>query len=235
MLFLQIMKFMWFLLASLLLEEDGDGEGEGESDGDDDDNDDDDGDDTDDADDDDTDDTNLDDPKAKIAALEQKSDRHVKKRKEAEQALKKAQDRLKELENAGKPEDEKQAERLAELERSTEDQNRQIASLSAVNALLVHPDIAKLPPDRRRLAIKMLEEKVEFDEDGNNVDEIVGELKSNDPIIFSLKDDSSDDGDDTQNGSKSRPSGKPVGGKKRKDKNSLDDAALKKRFPAISR
>lgn len=226
--FLAILQLMWFWLTSLLAQTP---PGDGDDDDSDDNDDGDDADDDDSDDDDDDEDENIRDPKAKLAAEKQKNERITKKLKAEEKARKDLEGRLKQLEDAGKSEDEKTRTRLQELEESDKEKNAHIARLTATNALLANSEIAALPPDRRRLVIRMLQDEVEIDDDGaDNVDELLGGAKERDPILFVLKDD--DDEDDADD-SKRRPSGKPVGSKKRKDRNGVDEAALKRRLPAI--
>jgi hypothetical protein len=238
MLFLSVLKFMWFLMASSFLEgegadgsgsDDGDGNDDSSDDSDDDSSDDDDGDDNDDGSDD------IKDPKSKLNAEQAKNDRLTKRLKQEEKARKDMETRLKELEDAGKSDEEKRSARLEELEANDKEKDSRIMQLTAVNALLVHPAITQLPAPRRRLAIKMLESDVEFTDDGNNIDELIEALKTEDPGLLEIKSSDDSDDDDGKDGAKSRPSGKPVGGKKRKDKSSIDEAALIKRFPAINR
>jgi hypothetical protein len=236
MLFLSVLKFMWFLMTSFFLEGAGNDDGDDGADGDNDDgNDDGDDGDDDEGDDDDDDAGDIKDPKAKLSAEQQKNDRLTKRLKAEEKARKDMEARLKELEDAGKSDEEKRTARLAELEEHDKEKDSRIMQLTAVNALLTHPAITQLPAPRRRLAIKMLEGDVEFTDDGNNIDELIEALKEEDPGLLEIKSSDDSDDDDGKDGANRRPSGKPVGGKKRKDKNSIDEAALRRRFPAINR
>jgi len=174
------------------------------------------------------------DPKARVKALEAEKDRHAKKSRKLESELHKAAERIKALEDATKTDEDKRAERLTELEKKVTDLERSNSELTVRNTLLSHPDIARLSPVRRKWVIRELAEQFEEDDDGNNLEEILDELKEQEPTLFETADESDDDDDEEEETPPKRKTAPRP--KRRKDKDTQTDVtSLEGRLPALKK
>lgn len=170
------------------------------------------------------------DPKAKIAALEEEKNRHVKRRQEAEEALAETRRRLEELEGKDKSEAEKAAARVTELETENKTLQESLREARLQNAFLSDNTYEWHNPGRA-LALADLSE-VEIDSDGtvHGLKAALDKLAKSDAYLLkqkSEKDDAKEDLPDTgsaKNGSKSQ---------KQKQSAEAREKELRDKYPAL--
>jgi predicted RNase H-like nuclease (RuvC/YqgF family) len=172
------------------------------------------------------------DPKAKLKAESEKNARLTKKLRQAERNQKKLNDRLTELENASKTDEQKKSEETEQTKEELKTIRAEYSRVMAERMLLDNDEIVKLPRRRRKMAIKMLIDDVEIDDDGDdNIEELVKALQDEEPDLFLVS--SNGDGSEEEETEGPKASGRKVGGTKKKDKNSIDEAQLRNRFKVL--
>lgn len=174
------------------------------------------------------------DPKARMKALESEKDRHAKKSKKLEGELLKAAQRIKALEDKDKTDEDRRAERTSELEKKVTDLERTNNELTVRNTLLSHPDIAKLSPVRRKWVIRELAEQFEEDDEGNNLDDILGALKEQEPTLFETADEPDEEDDEEEETPPRRKTAPRPKRRKDQDKGT-DVTSLEGRLPALKK
>lgn len=170
------------------------------------------------------------DPAAKIAALEDEKNRHVKRRQEAEKAAEELKKRLDDLEGKDKSELEKATARVTELESENKAMSESLKTARLENAFLTDNTYQWHNP-RRALALADLSD-VEIDSDGtvSGLKKALDALAKSDAYLLK-KDESEDDGkqDPPGTGGGTNPS------KKQKQKTNAEQDALRAKYPALNR
>jgi len=183
----------------------------------------------------------LKDPKAAVKSANEKADRFAKKLKKKDKTISGLQKELEDLKKDASSPDEKVQARLVDLEKKVESSESVVSDRDAVIAILNNDEVSKLPRRRRDLVTKMIFDQVEIDEDGDdNVEELLEELRGDDPDLFEVpkaKDDDEEDEeeeDDSGESSRKRRTAPPPK-KKKGDKGKYDRATLEKRMPHLMR
>ena len=196
------------------------------------------------------------DPKAALKSANEKADRFAKKSSRLEKKLKDREeemqaeiDELKEQIESGASDDGKKE--IETLKSEVEKQKTVIADKDATIILMDHEEIAGLSKRKRKLAIRMLLDDVEIDKDGEtNIDELIEQLKEDEPDLFEVagsQNGSGDDGDEEDDDEDElEEDGLDAGGvktkrrtasppKKKKGSKEIDQATLEKKFPHLAR
>ena len=181
------------------------------------------------------------DPKAYAKSLKDANERLARKLKKKDRDSQALADRLKELEDKDKDEATRKDETLNAVSQERDELGERVRQLEVENALLTREDLMGVPPRRRKLIVSAILPDLEVDDDGDsNIDDLLKDLKKDDPDLFigKAKDDGSDDDDETSgNGTKRKQAPPKTGGaKKKKDADrQTDRASFEKRFPALRR
>lgn len=168
------------------------------------------------------------DPQAKIAALEEEKNRHVRRRKETETELQAARDKLAELEGKDKTETERLQARTNELEAENKSLQEGLREARLQNAFLSDNSYSWHNPGRA-LALADLSE-VEIDEDGtvHGLKAALDKLAKSDAYLIKPKGEG-DDSEDPPNTSVTNKS------KKQQKNSDADRKALEDKYPALRR
>lgn len=173
----------------------------------------------------------------RIKVLEDQIERRKKREKRKDKRLSTMEAELKELQKKNTPDDEQVQQERKELEERAREAEGKYERLRSENALLRHPEVAALPANRQKTVIRTLIDDVEWDDDENNVDDLVEDEMKSDPVLFEKPKGKDKDDDDDKGGNSSggTASGKPVGSKKKKDKNAIDEAQIRNRFSHLKK
>lgn len=170
------------------------------------------------------------DPDAKIAALTDEKDRHVRRRQEAERERDEARQRLAELEGKDKTDLEKAQSRVTELESENEALHDSLRTTRLENAFLTDNSYEWHNP-RRALSLADLS-NVEIDEDGtvHGLKDALDALAKSDSYLLKSKSKEEGETEDEKvsTGGRKQPS------KKKKDADA-DDEALRLKYSALQR
>lgn len=169
------------------------------------------------------------DPDAKIAALAEEKDRHVRRRQEAERERDEAKQRLAELEGKDKTDLEKAQSRVTELESENEALHDSLRTTRLENAFLTDNSYEWHNP-RRALSLADLSE-VEIDDDGkvHGLKQALDALAKSDAYLLkSKKGDETEDEEQVSTGGRKQPS-------KKKKAADADDEALRQKYSALQR
>ena len=182
------------------------------------------------------------DPKAAIKAAEAKVDRFAQKLKKKDKTISDLQKEIENIKKDASSPDEKVQARLTELEKKAEAADSTVADRDAVIAILNNDDVAKLPRRRRDLVTKMIFDQVELDGSDDNIEELLDELREEDPAIFDVPkpkgekdDEGGDDEEEEEDESSSRRRTASPPKKKKGEKGQYDRATLEKRMPHLRR
>lgn len=170
------------------------------------------------------------DPQAKIAALEDEKNRHVRRRQEVETELNEVKTRLAEIEGKDKTELEKASSRVTELESENTQLQDLLRQARLENAFLASNKYEWHNPGRA-LALADLSD-VEIDSDGKvfGLDKALDALAKSDAYLLKKAESKVEDEEPpVSTGGPKNPS------KKDKDKADADEAALKAKYPALYR
>jgi hypothetical protein len=171
------------------------------------------------------------DPKAKIDALNDEKNRHVKRRQEAEKERDALKAKLDELEGKDKSELEKVTARVTELESENKVLTTSLNDSRLENAFLLDNTYQWHNP-RRALSLADLSD-VEIDDDGtvHGLKEALKALAKSDAYLLKNKDEDEDD-DKEEPVATTGSTGKS---KRQKDKADAAQDALVKKYPALNR
>lgn len=183
------------------------------------------------------------DPEAYARSLKEANERLARKVKKKDGLLSDVTKRLQELEDKDKDEDTKRNDQLVAAQKERDDLGERVRRLEVENTVLTREELAGVPARRRKMIVSTIMPDLEVEDDGeSNLDELLAELKKDDPDLFEVKvkDEDDDDDEDTSastNGNRSKKTPPKTGGaKKRKDKDQQTDrASFEKRFPALRR
>lgn|SRR3990170_646546 len=172
-------------------------------------------------------------PRILIKALKERERRHAHNVKRTKHELAEAAKRIKELEDKDKSDDEKRDEELTSLRTKVSEMEKDIEARENTILVLSHDEVAKLPSRRRRLIMTMILNDIKIDDDGgDNIDELIEQLKKDDPEVFGLKGEE-EEGEEEEEEEQRRTASPP---KKKKDKDAARTrASLEKRFPHLVR
>jgi hypothetical protein len=168
------------------------------------------------------------DPQAKIVALEEEKNRHVRRRTEAERERDALKQELEEIRGKDKSEVEKMTERVTTLESENTSLKEALRSQRLENAFLSDNTYSWHNPGRA-LALADLSE-VEIDEDGkgHGLKAALDKLAKSDAYLLK-KESAEDDEEDLPNTKVTNKS------KKDKTKDKAQDSALLQKYPALRR
>lgn len=174
--------------------------------------------------------SNKGDPDAKITALEEEKNRHVRRRQEAEKERDELKKRLEEIDGKDKSELDKATTRVTELESENKVLSENVQSLRIENAFLTDNTYEWHNP-RRALALADLSD-VEIDGDGtvHGLKKALDALAKSDAYLLKKNDA------DPENEKEQPPStGDPKKPSKRAKDADADDDALRNKYPALRR
>ena len=168
------------------------------------------------------------DPAKRLAAIEEANARLSKKLRAGDKEKRELAEKLQKYEDEKKTEDQKLIERAEGAERRIQELEAEVHTLRVERMVLSHEKLSKLPPYRREVILAKLAPDLEIDEDGDsNLDELVAQAEKNDVALFRPPDD--EDSEEEGKPAGTRPVKPPKRGQ------GPDQAALRKRFPAIAR
>lgn len=170
------------------------------------------------------------DPKAKIAALEDEKNRHVRRRQEAETERDELRQKLKSIEDRDKSDADRNSERLTELTSENENLRVNLKKSRIENAFLMDNKYNWHNPGRALQVVDLSD--VEIDSDGNvlGMRKALDALAKSDPYLLKQESNSEDaePKPNTQNGQRT-PS------RKDKSRGAGRDEELRKKYPALRR
>lgn len=172
------------------------------------------------------------DPQAKIDALNDEKDRHVKRRQEAEKERDDLKKRIDELEGKDKSELEKATKRMTELESENKALTETLRETRLENAFLTDNTYQWHNP-RRALSLADLSD-VEIDGDGtvSGLKKALDSLAKSDAYLLKKEEDGDEDDEDKKPPTTASTTG---GSKRSKDKANAEEEALKTKYPALRR
>lgn len=172
----------------------------------------------------------------RIAGLEEEKQRHYDKRVEAENALKEANKRIKQLEKDGTPDDALKTSN-DELTKTNEKLLSVNQTLMLENAFLKATGYDWVDPEA---ALRLADlSEVEFDEKTNKavgLESALAKIAKDKPYLLKPKAKDGDDKDEDKGKPAPRQSGKaPAGGQQKKTDAEIRDQKLRQKYPALRR
>lgn len=177
----------------------------------------------------DEDEDDIKDPKAALRSRDAANARLAKKIKRMEKEAAATAKKLKEQEDSKKSDADKVVEERDALKKQIEDKDVEITARDIRLALLEHDEVSKLSKRRRSLIAKLIADDIEVEDDGDtNIDDLLKDLKKEEPDLFASVSSETDDEDDDEPEKKNKV--RAIGKKRKKG---IDQAEMETRFPAL--
>jgi hypothetical protein len=179
------------------------------------------------------------DPKAKLKSQADHISRLHKKISRSDKEMEKKDARIKELEDAGKSDQQKLVDERDNALKEVEQLRSTVAEQQIKIVALTRDDIAKLDEGSREVVLDWVMNRLEVDDDGDNFEELISQLKEKSPSLFANNDNGSsseeDQEEEGQQQEEDKPRKKPPARTpgQRKKTPGIDRTMMMRRFPAL--